>query len=877
MGQFVSVTLAYLSINPSTTTYVGNTRTLSFTVNSGLGYTENTVLSQACGTAGGRCHFNFSTASSSRYSTCCSSSADGSQCALVAPSVVLFRFTPPSGVTNVVGRVNSDASKCTIIPNSCAVANPIYQTYQYALRDQAAAAADPEDTAALSAQWGVPVADQETIENERRQSIYVYNPTILVPAQLCYPAYLLCNFSMSKPVSSSTVSVDMKFTAISQYTLDFSVTVEDRDTFGTATTCGAANNNAWRCNCGLQKTRVKRVVDVTCPANQVVLPGATSCSACPVGQQPNAQLNGCTSSPVVCLRGQYNTGLSGNLTCAECAPGFIVNANGTGCTPCGPLQIRQPTTCGATDGLGCPNQCVTCPFGQVPDAGAFSCQNCPSPDTQIINVSTTPARCTNCPPDSYAFAGACVSLTFEDPMQTFPQSTDSALVADPEKSSSDNTALIAVYVVVSVVCCLLILLVLGAVAMRRRRQLRESTRSSAGSFGQQMPNLSGQVNVDAVIRATNARTSMAANDPATYGAVAVAPAYGVAAAAAPAYGAAPPTLSQPGYGMAQAGVYGGPSAQMYVVPSAGGSNSLGGGSRSVNTTASSFVKYGNANAAINLPKESVIAYESLFVEQEVGRGSFGVVFRGVWNGQKCAIKQLLEQGQYMSAKKGAKQLQELENEGRLMLKLSAHPNVVTLFGICLNPVALVTEFLTGGCLEKVLLDPTQQVPTAYMMRFCRDIVTGLQHLHKFGIVHRDLATRNVLLDEHWNCKIADFGMSRQHDGESGQQHNYTQSNVGPLKWMAPEAIQKQVYSVATDVYALGVTFAEIFNRTDPYPSMSPVQVAVEVIQKGTRPNVPDWLPTEISECMWKMYDTDPRSRPSLDEVLVSVNMASKLV
>lgn len=75
---------------------------------------------------------------------------------------------------------------------------------------------------------------------------------------------------------------------------------------------------------------------------------------------------------------------------------------------------------------------------------------------------------------------------------------------------------------------------------------------------------------------------------------------------------------------------------------------------------------------------------------------------------------------------------------------------------------------------------------------------GITHLHKSGVIHRDVAARNVLLDEHLNPKISDFGLSRavQFDANEmgSNQSGSTKSDVGPLKWMSPESLMSKQYS-----------------------------------------------------------------------------------
>lgn len=90
-----------------------------------------------------------------------------------------------------------------------------------------------------------------------------------------------------------------------------------------------------------------------------------------------------------------------------------------------------------------------------------------------------------------------------------------------------------------------------------------------------------------------------------------------------------------------------------------------------------------------------------------------------------------------------------------------------------------------------------------VISWAKEISAGMAHLHAEGIIHRDLAVRNLLLTETLEIKISDFGLARvtqkSEDGNSIVQK--TESNVGPLKWMAPESLTQREYSTKSDVWA----------------------------------------------------------------------------
>ena len=91
-----------------------------------------------------------------------------------------------------------------------------------------------------------------------------------------------------------------------------------------------------------------------------------------------------------------------------------------------------------------------------------------------------------------------------------------------------------------------------------------------------------------------------------------------------------------------------------------------------------------------------------------------------------------------------------------------------------------------------MLHSDEKISNDDKVGFCKGIASGMGHLHAENIIHRDLAARNILLDAgKKNPKVSDFGLSRRCFGEV---ENQTKSDVGPLKWMAPEAIKNRVVS-----------------------------------------------------------------------------------
>jgi hypothetical protein len=241
----------------------------------------------------------------------------------------------------------------------------------------------------------------------------------------------------------------------------------------------------------------------------------------------------------------------------------------------------------------------------------------------------------------------------------------------------------------------------------------------------------------------------------------------------------------------------------------------------------------------------------------LGEGAFGAVYRGQYRGHPVAIKQL--RGVSSSA------VGDFFREASVMLSAPAHPNIVRSIGMCQQQhlFSLVMELVPGGSLSSFLQNHGP-LPDARARAVCQGIASGMACLAAENIVHRDLAARNVLLTEEFVPKVADFGFSRVVDeGGVGR----TANDVGPIRWMSPEALRDRIFSEKSDVWAFGCLMVEMFTQGKaPFEELDLFRVAVMVRDEGHAPPIPPLAPDWARQLMEGCFQRQPEQRPRFQEI-----------
>eukprot|EP01132_Coremiostelium_polycephalum_P008403 gene8403-10319_t len=289
-----------------------------------------------------------------------------------------------------------------------------------------------------------------------------------------------------------------------------------------------------------------------------------------------------------------------------------------------------------------------------------------------------------------------------------------------------------------------------------------------------------------------------------------------------------------------------------------------------------------------------IDYEDLVFKEVIGKGNFGCVYRGSYLGVEVAIKQIPSFDDPDYCKYTEREIKAL--------RYIRHPLIVHFFGACHHQSGfyLITEFIEGQDLRKFIKSLSKPPRWQIRIAMALSIAKTCFFLHSKGILHRDIKTKNVLLDLNFKTKLCDFGFVRMgsqyssgsdssssDDDSSSDVNDDTYNNNGngkPAKnrlrrmsicgtpsFMAPEILLQQKYDWSVDIFSYGILLAELITLKRPGKDFwvrnqtNGFDISVEELNQNIP--TPNDCPTQFYDLCLKCCSYQSTNRPKFSDII----------
>lgn len=244
------------------------------------------------------------------------------------------------------------------------------------------------------------------------------------------------------------------------------------------------------------------------------------------------------------------------------------------------------------------------------------------------------------------------------------------------------------------------------------------------------------------------------------------------------------------------------------------------------------------------------------VESLLGEGGMGTVYQAIDTHleRPVAVKMLhphlVSQTSFM---------ERFRNEALILARLN-HPNIAVVYNFLQDGADyfMAMEFVEGDSLE-ALIRKTGALSAPVAAEIVRQGLEGLSHAHRKGILHRDIKPANLMLTPEGTVKLMDFGIARVIGNQRLTQVNRI---VGTLEYMAPELVQGEAPSAASDLYAMGILLYELLSGKLPFASRTDYALMQAIVQEkptALRKLNPQ-VPKELEAIVHKALDKNPARR-----------------
>ncbi len=255
-------------------------------------------------------------------------------------------------------------------------------------------------------------------------------------------------------------------------------------------------------------------------------------------------------------------------------------------------------------------------------------------------------------------------------------------------------------------------------------------------------------------------------------------------------------------------------------------------------------------------------------EKLLGKGSYGEVCKGTMHltdgtAQEVAVKTVSYEDDFEKEMENFKILRSLPFSPYLVQSYESN-DVREKNSNVLTENAIVMEYVPYGSLYNFINNEKGSLTPAESYQVVSGIANGIDFLHDYGLIHRDIKIDNVLLSAKKEPKIADFGNMEQ------EEKNCPNICTTP-SYAAPETIPgKKSITKAADVFSFGMTLFEIVADEEPFKGYKGNFAVMTAIVHGKRPTIPETCSAEMKALITNCWQQSPSSRPTMKEAIKQI-------
>lgn len=246
----------------------------------------------------------------------------------------------------------------------------------------------------------------------------------------------------------------------------------------------------------------------------------------------------------------------------------------------------------------------------------------------------------------------------------------------------------------------------------------------------------------------------------------------------------------------------------------------------------------------------------------LGKGSFGeaTLYRRTEDNSLVVWKEI--DLNCLSDKKRRDVMNEIS-----ILSILQHNNIIAYFNHFMdkNTLLIELEYCNGGNLyEKINQQKGVLFKQEVVVWYLYQIAAAVAHIHKAGVLHRDIKTLNIFLTKTNLIKLGDYGLAKKLDSE----YAMAETCVGTPYYMSPELCQGVKYNFKSDIWAMGCVLFELLTLTRTFDATNPLNLCVKIVQGNwtMEINSEDYTP-DLIKLVYECLDQDPEKRPTAEQIL----------